>query len=72
MNKEQIAAEAEAFFEWPDPANKNVVTLTSCLIFAGVIARMAMGQEREACAKVCEQEGLLWGRRYADAIRARG
>jgi hypothetical protein len=32
-------------------------------------ARMA---EREACAKVCEEEGLLWGRRYAAAIRARG
>ena len=28
--------------------------------------------EREACAKVCEEEGLLWGRRYATAIRARG
>lgn len=32
-------------------------------------ARMA---EREACAKVCDEEGLLWGRRYATAIRARG
>jgi hypothetical protein len=29
-------------------------------------------KEREACAKVCEEEGLLWGRRYATAIRARG
>ena len=27
--------------------------------------------EREACAKVCEEEGLLWGRRYATTIRAR-
>ena len=27
--------------------------------------------EREACAKVCEEEGLLWGQRYAAAIRAR-
>ena len=27
--------------------------------------------EREACAKVCEKDGLLWGQRYADAIRAR-
>jgi hypothetical protein len=32
----------------------------------------AMKLEREACAKVCEEEGLLWGRRYATAIRARG
>ena len=28
--------------------------------------------EREACAKVCEEDGLLWGQRYAAAIRARG
>lgn len=28
--------------------------------------------EREACAKVCEEDGLLWGQRYAIAIRARG
>ena len=28
--------------------------------------------EREACAKVCEADGLLWGQRYAAAIRARG
>ena len=28
--------------------------------------------ERGACAKVCEAEGLLWGQRYAAAIRARG
>lgn len=32
----------------------------------------AVAAEREACAKLCEQEGLLWGRRYAVAIRARG
>ena len=28
--------------------------------------------EREACAKLCDEEGLLWGQRYAAAIRARG
>ena len=27
--------------------------------------------EREACAKVCDEEGLLWGQRYAAAIRTR-
>ena len=26
----------------------------------------------EGCAKLCEGEGLLWGQRYAAAIRARG
>ena len=29
-------------------------------------------REREACAKLCEEDGLLWGQRYAAAIRARG
>jgi hypothetical protein len=32
----------------------------------------AVAAEREACAKLCEAEGLLWGQRYAAAIRARG
>ena len=36
------------------------------------IAAAAKAEEREACAKVCEAEGLLWGQRYAVAIRARG
>jgi hypothetical protein len=28
--------------------------------------------ERERCAKLCAEDGLLWGQRYAAAIRARG
>ena len=35
-------------------------------------AELIAAEEREACAKVCEAEGLLWGQRYAAAIRARG
>ena len=35
-------------------------------------AMKAAAQEREECAKVCEEDGLLWGQRYAAAIRARG
>lgn len=31
----------------------------------------AVEAEREACAKACEEDGLLWGKRYAAAIRAR-
>jgi hypothetical protein len=34
--------------------------------------RSIASAEREACAKVCEEDGLLWGQRYAAAIRARG
>lgn len=29
-------------------------------------------REREGCAALCEAEGLLWGQRYAAAIRKRG
>ena len=36
------------------------------------LVNYAIEQECEACAKVCEEGGLLWGQRYAAAIRARG
>jgi hypothetical protein len=32
---------------------------------------MEVAAEREACAKLCEADGLLWGKKYAAAIRAR-
>jgi hypothetical protein len=32
----------------------------------------AVKAEREACAELCEEDGLLWGKRYAAAIRSRG
>ena len=35
-------------------------------------AKLVAEAEREECAKVCEAEGLLWGRTYAKKIRARG
>jgi hypothetical protein len=52
MNRARIKEEAEHFFEWPDPKRRDHVTLTSCLIFAEVIAGMAVDAEREECAKV--------------------
>jgi len=33
-------------------------------------AHLVVSAEREECAKVCEEDGLLWGQRYAAAIRA--
>jgi hypothetical protein len=59
MNKARIKEEAEHFFEWPDPKRRDHVTLASCLIFAEVIAGMAVDAEREACAKVCDQRKLV-------------
>lgn len=35
------------------------------------MAGLIRADEREQCAKVCDEEGLLWGQRYAAAIRAR-
>ena len=34
-------------------------------------AALVAAAERDACAKLCEEDGLLWGQRYAAAIRAR-
>ena len=63
----QVGIEAESdtlcrFGGWVEPF----------VAFANLVAAKAEAKEREACAKVCEEEGLLWGRRYATAIRARG
>ena len=38
--------------------------------YCGMVEQ-AVQAEREACAKVCEEDGLLWGQRYAAAIRSR-
>ena len=35
------------------------------------MVKAAVAEEREACARLCEADGLLWGD-YATAIRARG
>ena len=40
--------------------------------FVALVEAAARADEREECAKVCEEDGLLWGQRYAAAIRARG
>lgn len=57
MNIERIQKEADAFFEWPT-SDKAHVTTTSTLLFARVIAEMAKAEEREACAKLCEEYGV--------------
>lgn len=34
-------------------------------------ATLVCAAERESCAKLCEDDGMLWGARYAAKIRAR-
>lgn len=53
-----------------DEATQHVLNALSAHI--SHMVNQAVAKEREACAKVCEEEGLLWGQRYAAAIRARG
>ena len=55
IDQKRIAEEAAHFFEWPDPKNKDHVTLTSCVIFASTIAEWARKEERERWAKTFEQ-----------------
>lgn len=76
MNKARIKEEAEHFFDGPSK-RRDHVTLTSCLIFAEVIAGMAADAEREECAKVCDQFDaqnpyIGQGRKCAKIIRERG
>ncbi len=43
--------------------------------FAALVASAAQAKEREACAKLCEEEAddeMYLGLHYAEAIRARG
>ena len=55
----------EAWERWCNDMDKREKELQA--LFAKAIAA-----EREACARECEADGLLWGQRYAAAIRARG
>jgi hypothetical protein len=71
MDKARIAGEAEHFFEWPDPKCKDTVTLTSCVIFASVIAEMAMTAERERCAKLCDvARDAIWPYHEPEVLNA--
>ena len=72
MNKARIKEEAEHFFEWPDPKRRDHVTLASCLIFAEVIAGMAVDAEREECAKLAAWILKMPENDVSSAIRARG
>ena len=63
MAREAGFAERDSMFRVVFVANKYDLEKFAALVAA---------QEREECAKVCEEDGLLWGQRYAAAIRARG
>jgi len=67
MTREDIIRMArEAGWNWPEVYTISVEERLERF------ARLVAEAEREACAKVCETEGLLWGRVYAKQVRARG
>ena len=70
MDRETIIklADESGLWDYFDLLEGNSVGLLMLERFAKQVAE----HEREACAKLCEADGLLWGQRYAAAIRARG
>lgn len=56
MDSQRIEKEAKAFFEWPTE-DKSAVCTVGAILFAEHIARLATAEERDACAKVCEDLG---------------
>ena len=69
MDRETIIklADESGLWDYFDLLEGNSVGLLMLERFTKLVAE----HEREACAKVCEEDGLLWGQRYAAAIRAR-
>ena len=60
---------------WKDANGWDVRGYTNTLEDLGRFARLVVAKEREACAKVCESEGIRIDASYltcAEAIRARG
>lgn len=46
MDMQRIEAAARTFFDWPDPARRDHVTLLSCLLFAQSIAQKAVHEQQ--------------------------
>ncbi len=67
IDRKRIEEEAQHFFEWPDPKDKNTVTLFSCIAFAHTVAAMSAAAARERCAawvdarrdEFCAQHGCI-------------
>lgn len=68
MNREEIIRLAQEAGLIPPPLDWPQKYAEALERFAALVAVA----EREACAKVCEDDGMLWGARYAAKIRARG
>lgn len=54
-----IERRAAAFFEWPDPAQKEVVTLTSAILFAADVCSYLRGELEHARMQIAELAAAL-------------
>lgn len=71
MNRDDIIREAD---EWLRMNGKSCRPphYDMMVLFSQHIAALVAAAERESCAKVCDEDGMLWGARYAARIRAEG
>lgn len=81
MNQDDIIRMArEAGMPIDDACFRFQATQERVTCFAALVAAAAKAEEREACAKVCDDKAketfsaqcLRWGEYFAAAIRARG
>lgn len=71
MNRDDVIRMAREATDGPCPYDNGSVTWSFTKPELERFAALVAAAEREACARMCEAEGLLWGNRYAAAIRAR-
>ena len=58
MTRSDIQAEFDRFIEFPAGSPRMTVTVTSAVLFAEHIARMATSAERMRCAQIAEKDTL--------------
>jgi len=54
MTRDDIRAEFDRFIYFPEGSPRTMVTVTSTLLFAEHIARMATSAERRRCAQIAD------------------
>jgi hypothetical protein len=69
MTKEEIAAEAEAFFEWPT-SDRTAVHTTSALVFTKVCVDMAVAKERDRTIGILLKHMSDPFAKWDDAVKA--
>ena len=61
MNRDDIQAEFDRFIEFPYGRRSMAVTVSSAMLFAEHIARMATDAERRRCAQIADAHASIEG-----------